>query len=165
MQTGPGYWLIPDTGELSRVETTHDAWLLVSANQRIIGLTPSKIRVLDGLDPQRDLDEIRMVGVRPGLIRIRDRQRNLTFQFDAPPGRVQSVLRAIADALPSLFTGAEHFMLLHNLHDDAHAEVWTTEFVRKLNNGEPVLTPRPEPIPENEELRHKMDRLLKDTSD
>lgn len=38
------------------------------------------------------------------------------------------------------------------------------EFLRKLQSGELVLTPRPAPIPENEELRRKMDRLLKDAA-
>jgi hypothetical protein len=161
MHSGPGYWLAPDTGSVYQVETTHDSWLLASANQQTVGLTPSESRVLNSLDPQRDFDEIRMVGVWAGLIRIRDRHRNLTFQFDAPPSRVQAVLRAIAESLPKLFNGVEHFMLLHNLHDDAHAAIWTTEFLRKLDSGEPVLTARKKPIPENDTLRQRMDRLLK----
>jgi len=160
MKSGPGYWLAPDTGSVYQVETTHDAWLLASANQQIVGLTSNEIRVLNSLDPVREIDEIRMVGVRAGLIRIRDRHRNLTFQFDAPPSRVQAVLRAIAESLPKLFNGMEHFMLLHNLRDDAHAAVWTTEFLRNLNGGEPVLTARKKPIPENDTLRQRMDLLL-----
>jgi hypothetical protein len=87
------------------------------------------------------------------------------MQFDAPPSRVQSALRAIAKALPNLFSGAEHFLLLHNFHDDAHADVWTTEFLRKLDSGEPVLTPTAKPIPQNDRLRQRMDLLLKDTAD
>ena len=51
-------------------------------------------------------------------------------------------------------------MLLDNLHDDAHAAVWTKDFARKLNDGEPVLTPRPKSIPENDALRQRMDLLL-----
>ena len=90
MQSGPGYWLVPKTGNVYQVETTHDRWLLVSANQKTVGLTPTEIGVLSGLDPQRDLDEIRMVGLRAGVIRIRDRRRNLTFQFDASPNRLQA---------------------------------------------------------------------------
>lgn len=111
----------------------------------------------------KEIDEIRMIGVRAGLIRIRDRSRNLTIQFDAPPSRVQAVLRAIAESLPKLFSGVEHFILLNNLHDDAHAAVWTTEFARKLNDGESVLTPRP--IPENNALRQRMNQMLKNTAD
>jgi len=128
-------------------------------NQATVGLTPQQSRVIESLDPVREIDEIRMVGVRAGLIRIRDRHQNLTIQFSAPPSRGQSVLRAIADALPRLFTGVEHYLLLHNLHDDGHAAVWTQEFCRKVDNDEPVLTAR-EPIPENEELRQRMDLLL-----
>jgi len=158
MPSGPGYWLVPSDGTLHTV-VTHNDWLLDPANQAKVGLTQKQARVLKSLDPVTEIDEIRMVGVLAGLIRIRDRHRNLTMQFYAPPSGVRAVLRAIADALPKLFHGADHYLLLHNLQDDSHASVWTTEFVEKLDRGEPVLLAR-EPIPANEELRQRMISLL-----
>ena len=165
MLQGKGYWLDSRSGEVYEVDPTHNDWMLVPDNQKTVGLPLHHVEVLRSLDPVCEIDEIRMIGLRAGFIRIRDRHRNLTMQFDAPPSRVQSVLRAIAKALPKLFSGAEHYMLMHNMHDDAHAEVWTTEFLRKLNDGESVLTPRPKPIPENDILRQRMDRLMADAAD
>ena len=88
-----------------------------------VGFTTEQKSVLELLDPVKEIDEIRMVGCRKGLIRIRHRRNNITFQFDAPPNRLEPTMHAIADALPKLFDGPEHYLLMHNLHDDAHAEL------------------------------------------
>lgn len=159
MTDGPGYWLDPRTDTVFRVETTHDAWLLDPANRAKVGLTPKQGRVIDSLDPRSQIDEIRMVAVLAGLIRVRDRHRHLTIQFSASPSRLESALHAIEKALPRLFTGVEHYLLIHNLFDDAHAAIWTPEFARRLASGEAVLSARKR-IAANDELRQRMDSLL-----
>ena len=71
MPSGIGFWLDPRSGALHRV-TTHNDWMIDTNNQKKIGLGPTEVGVLDNLDPVKEIDEIRMVGVMWGLIRIRD---------------------------------------------------------------------------------------------
>lgn len=162
MKSGPGFWLDPDTECVYQVETTHNDWMLCSENQQKIGLPAQHVEALETLDPIREIDEIRMVGVIFGLIRVRDYQRHLSIQFYSQSKEVIVTLKAIESALPKLFSGIEHFLHLHNLFDDSHAKLWSPEFIQKLKEGETILEPAGEAIEYNEKLRKKMERLLKE---
>jgi len=80
MSSGPGFWLNLKDGALHRV-TTHNDWLLDPQNQKKVGLTTKQVEVLVTLDPVKQIDEIRMVGVMHGLVRFRDYYRHVSVQF------------------------------------------------------------------------------------
>jgi len=164
MPSGPGFWLDPSNSVLHKV-TTHNDWMIVTNNQKQIGLGPTEVSVLDNLDPVKEIDEIRMVGVMSGLIRIRDYGNRVSVQFHASPSEVNAVLRAVVKAIPGVTNDRFPFLTLQNLSDDTVALIHLSELVAKLNAGEPVLIPREKPIPENEELRQRMDLLMADAAD
>lgn len=160
MQSGPGYWLDPRDGEVYEVDT-HNDWILRSENQRKIGLPDRHVEVLKSLDPVREIDEIRMVGVIFGLIRVRDYHKHLSIQFFSSSEKASSTLNAIDHALPKLIPGREHYLMLHNLADDSHSMLWSGEFKKKLQAGDSILQAAKDVIEYNEALRRKMRELLR----
>ncbi len=163
MPTGPGYWLDPRSGALHLV-TTHNDWLLVPENQKKAGLGPTEVAVLDNLDPVQEIDEIRMVGVMAGLIRIRDYLNRVSVQFWATDPEVAEALQAAVEAMPAVSSDRFPFLTIQNLRDDSTARVHLPDLVAKLRAGETVLHTA-ERIPYNDELRRKMDRLLEEAAD
>ena len=159
MPTGPGFWLDPRNGALHRV-TTHNDWLIDPQNQKKVGLTPTQIEVLATLDPVKEIDEIRMVGVMARLIRIRDYANRVSVQFYAPPAETEQSLRAAVKAMPTVSSDKHPFLTIQNLHDDSTARIHLSALVAKLQKEESVLHPSTEPILYNNALRRKMDRLL-----
>ena len=161
---GPGYWLDRTTKALHRVDT-HNDWLLRANNQQAVSLNPRYVSVLSTLDPQQEIDEIRMIGVRAGLIRFRDYQNRLSIQFFDHPSHVQMPLDLIAETLPRVFEGVEHFLTIQNLYDDSKAAIWSQELIRRLDNGEAIMEVHEDPdgIPYNVTLRKKIDALLNES--
>lgn len=159
MQSGPGYWLDPRDGEVYEVDT-HNDWILRPENQQKIGLPARHVEVLNSLDSVREIDEIRMVGVMFGLIRVRDYHKHLSIQFFALQGKVLSALNTIDNALPKLIPGREHYLMLHNLTDDSSAKLWSGEFAENLQKCKTILQPAEDVIEYNEALRRKMKELL-----
>ena len=159
MPIGPGYWLDPRSGALHHV-TTHNDWLLVPENQKKAGLGPTEVGVLNSLDPVQEIDEIRMVGVMAGLIRIRDYLNRVSVQFWESGLEVGNVLQAVVATIPAVSGDRFPFLTIQNLRDDSTARIHVSDLVAKLGTGEKVLHTA-ERIPYNEELRRKMDRLLK----
>jgi len=158
MPTGPGFWLDPRNGALHRV-TTHNDWLLDPENQKKVGLTTKQIEVLATLDPAKEIDEIRMIGVMSGLIRIRDYGNRVSVQFYAPPAESEQSLRAAVKAMPTVSSDKHPFLTIQNLHDDSTARIHLSVLVAKLRAGESVLQPVKR-IEYNELLRQRMDVLL-----
>ena len=159
MPTGPGFWLDPSNGVLHRV-VTHNDWLLDPKNQAKVGLTPKQVRVLESLDAVREIDEIRMVGVMSGLIRIRDYGNRVSVQFHASPPEVGQLLQSVVEAMPAVTCDNFPCFAIQNLRDDATIHIHLADLESKLRAGDSVLQPRAEPISYNESLRRKMDRLL-----
>ena len=164
MPQGKGYWLEPQTGTLYEVET-HDRWLLAPKNQVTVGLTPTQVRVLQSLDPVREIDEIRLCGCLAGLVRLRDNFRHVTVQFYCEPERIVEVLRAVAQAMPGVTGDKFPALIVQNLIDDSISRIHLTDLDAKLDAGEAVLQPSAEHIEYNIRLREKMDRLLRDAAD
>lgn len=160
MESGPGYWLDPRDGEVYEVDT-HNDWLLRSENQQQLELPSRYIEVLNSLDPIREIDEIRMVGVMFGIIRVRDYHRHLSIQFfSSSKERVSANLDTIIDALPQLMPGQEHYLVIHNLADDSYAKLWSGDLTTKAESESSVLHPAEGVVEYNEALRQKMKSLL-----
>jgi hypothetical protein len=158
MPSGPGYWLDPKSDALHRV-STHNDWLLIAENQQAIGLSPLQIAVLGGFDPAREIDEIRMIGVMHGLIRIREydsrNDQRVSVQFYGEPSHVNDYLRIICDVLPRVASQSNPNLTIQNLFDDAVARLTFDKLVRKLQAGEPILASAG-PIEANQALRAKV---------
>jgi hypothetical protein len=117
---GPGYWLNPDTGQCVRVATTHDEWVRNEANAEGIGLSQAAHQKIMQYPPTA-IDEIRMVAVQAGLVRIREHERYTSVQFAAQPDRVTPILRAVVVALTELEVHPDTVLKIDNLllHDSA----------------------------------------------
>ena len=157
MPTGKGFWLDPKTGQLHRV-TTHNDWLLDARNQEKAGLSPAQVQVLNLLAPSAE-DEIRMVGVMAGLIRLRDYCRHVSVQFYCQADQANEMLSAAVAVLPQVTSDPHCEVVAQNLLDDSVARLSVAELRRKLEAGETVLESA-EPIPFNEELRQRVAGLL-----
>jgi hypothetical protein len=159
MPSGPGYWFDPTRDRLYRV-TTHNDWLLLPQNQAAVGLTDKEKRVLASLDPDRQIDEIRMVGVMHGLIRFREYSNRLSVQFYCDSSRSNEILKAVAHVVPRVTTNAVPYLTVHNLYDDSVARLPLKEVAEKLTRGNVVLRPSEDIYKENNELRKRMAELL-----
>jgi hypothetical protein len=115
---GAGYWLNPNTGQCVRVGTTHDEWVRHRGNAESIGLPEA---VCDAIMqyPATAVDEIRLVAVNWGLVRIREHPRYTSIQFAACADRVTPILRAVLVALKAAQVHPDTTLKIDNLllHD------------------------------------------------
>lgn len=94
MAMGEGYWLNPRTDQ-SWVVTRHELWILKPENAKLIGIPDEEFARLQSLNPVRDVDEIRMAGIKAGLVRIRSHQNRISVQFSAPAHYVREILWSV----------------------------------------------------------------------
>jgi hypothetical protein len=153
-----GFWLDPRNGNLYEV-TTHNDWLLVAHNQDLVGLGAKQRQILASFDPITEIDEIRMVGVIHGLIRIRKRRNEVSVQFYSPDSQVNNVLKMIATAIPRAILGENLQLKIHNLFDDSGAQLELYQLVQSLADKLIVLETRGL-IDYNSNLRQKVIALL-----
>lgn len=115
---GAGYWLRPETGQCIKVATTHDEFVRDRANAENLGLSASAFNEIMRFPPTA-LDEIRLVAVRSGLVRIREHRRYLSVQYMAESDRVQPLLRIVVTALHGVGIHPDTWMVVDNLllHD------------------------------------------------
>ena len=69
--TVAGFWLNPKTKQCVQVATTHNEWLRDRQNVASIGLPESAYEEVMRFSPSQE-DEIRLVAIRLGLVRIRE---------------------------------------------------------------------------------------------
>ena len=94
-----GYWLNPQSGEAFSV-TRHQDWILEHASDW--GLQ----QAVQGLDADRDEDQIRLLGCQAGLVRVRDYGLRMSVQFWAEdPAKVRQVQQAVFAFLPKIQAG------------------------------------------------------------
>ena len=136
-----GYWLRPDTGECVQVATTHDEWLQNQKNAEDLGLLPEACKEIMGYAPTA-VDEIRLVGVRHGLVRIREHKRHVSVQFWAELNCLNSVLQAVVKALNGVGIHPDTRLVIDNLLSDERVAMTLRELEAALENGEMVLGSR-----------------------
>lgn len=159
MPTGRGFWFDPHTNALYEV-VTHNDWLLDPEHQRRVGLPPEHVQVLASLDPVREIDEIRMVGLLAGLIRLRDYYRHVSVQFYAVPSAVPGLLSQTTAALPHVTTDRHPQLVVQNLRDDSIARLDLSQLLQELAADRPVLEPVDEPMKYNATLRDRVRNML-----
>lgn len=82
--TGPGYWLNPANERWVAV-TRHELTMCDAAALAGLGVGPEVIVAAQQISPygREDVDKLRILGIRSGLIRIRDQGLYISVQFDA----------------------------------------------------------------------------------
>ena len=110
---GAGHWLNPTTGQCEQV-TTHDEWIRDEKNAVSIGL-PDFIYRQIRLLPGSAIDEIRILALRGGLVRIRQHKRYTSVQFWAEADRVETILYSVVRALEALEVHPDERLEVDNL--------------------------------------------------
>ena len=111
---GAGYWLNPATGQCVRVATTHDEWVRDRGNAESIGLPKAAYDAIMQ-HPATAVDEIRLVALNWGLVRIREHPRYTSIQFTAHAHRVTPILRAVLLALKAAQVHPDTTLVIDNL--------------------------------------------------
>ena len=75
---GPGYWLNPITGRYYRV-VNHSPWIFDLAYARSAGLSERYITAIRQFDPIRNDDEVRLLAVLGGLVRVREHTGRMQY--------------------------------------------------------------------------------------
>ena len=108
---GPGYWLNPATGTLVQVPISHNEWLRDRNNVKSIGLPDAVYDEVMRHD-DTDIDAIRFIGLRNGLVRIRKWAQYLSIQFMVTESHV---LETIAMTLGDLEVHPDTRLQIDNL--------------------------------------------------
>jgi hypothetical protein len=133
-----GYWLKPDDGKCVKI-TTHDAWVRDAKNAEDLGI-PADVYAEIMRYPEDAQDEIRILALRCGLVRVRENKWDTSVQFWAAANRVESVLRAIVTALHSVSLHPDTRLIIGNLLPQERVSVTLRELEAHLESGEAVFS-------------------------
>ena len=133
-----GYWLNPNTGKCVRVDTTHDAWVRDRTNIENIGLPQAAYDAVMEF-PETAIDEIRLVALDYGLVRVREHPRYTSVQFSAQPFQITPILQAVVTTLTELKLHSDTTLLIDNLLLHESARTGLGELQNKLAKGLPVF--------------------------
>ena len=134
---GAGYWLNPNTGKCVRI-TTHDEWVRDWANAQSIGLPKAAYDAIMK-HPPTAVDEIRIVAIESGLVRIREHPRYTSVQFSAHAHQIKQVLQAIIVALTELKMHPDTTLVIDNLLLNYSASLSVADLKSRLDNDQPVF--------------------------
>ena len=135
---GNGYWLNPNNDKCLQV-TTHDAWIQEPQNAKAIGLPDYVYQDIAKLQAS-DVDEIRMLAIHAGLVRIRDYGNYTAVQFAADPQRVPIVLWSILVVLKGELKMHPYTELrIDNLKMKDSVTLTLDDLHNRLKNDQPVL--------------------------
>jgi hypothetical protein len=135
---GAGYWLNPDTGKCVQVITTHDEWVRDNANARSMGV-PQWVYDEIMRHPPTAVDEIRLLALHCGLVRMREHPRYLSIQFAAERHRITRVLLAIATALSDLTIHADTNIRMDNLLLNDSLSITVAELQSRVESQQRVF--------------------------
>jgi len=133
-----GYWLNPDRHQLVEVPDTHDAFVRDKNNALSLGLSESVYETIIQ-HPPTAVDEIRLLAVQAGLVRIREHRRYTSIQFAAERERVTSILRAVVEALSSVQLHPDTFLKIDNLLPGDSTSLTFADLAERLDKSEIVL--------------------------
>lgn len=135
---GAGYWLNPDTGKCVQVRTTHDEWVRDNENARSLGI-PQWVYDEIMRHPPTAIDEIRVLALHCGLVRMREHPNYFSIQFAAVDDHLHSVLSAIAAALKDLHIHADTDIHMDNLLLGQSLSIANGELQRRIETQIPVF--------------------------
>lgn len=125
---GEGYWIRAKDGDIDRV-TKHEQWLKNKWNLKKWDLEPLGPELAKYNEFNKaHVDEIRMIGLRAGLIRVRENMGTISIQFWAPRQKVSDYLYNTAQALKSVnLYGLQAYV--HNLYYNDSVVIPWQEFL------------------------------------
>ncbi len=93
---GEGYWLNPANRNWVLV-SRHELTMCDEARMNELGLDPRIIEAAQRISPYspEGEDQLRRLGIKSGLIRVRDHGNYISVQFDAPATAEASLLRFV----------------------------------------------------------------------
>lgn len=99
MAQGEGYWYNPKTNIAIQV-SRHEVDLKNPSTQKKLNLAPTAVDALNDLTPSpKNEDKIKMLGVRVGLVRVRDWQKFTSVQFYDSGNKAKDVLFSLAQLI------------------------------------------------------------------
>lgn len=131
---GTGYWLNPSSGE-AELASAHEDWIKQKASDPAQaahwGIPQSALELTDA-------DELRLLGIKAGLVRIRIVRSDFTAQFAVERYKVRNVLWALQTFIEK-HSIRPYYMRLNNLQYNDWAEMEYKTFAEKLKMDEPIL--------------------------
>ena len=129
LMSGRGFWLNPLNGKWAEVRR-HELAMQNSALLKHLGVESSVIDVAQGISPfSRDGEnELRLLGIRSGLIRVRDQGRYVAVQFDAPESAEVALLRFVHSFLEAVAMWRPH-VCIGNLRTNHEQMLTWSEFL------------------------------------
>lgn len=159
---GEGYWIRAKDGKTQQV-TRHEKWLKNDQNLETFDLLDYKplLDEYSAFNPQHQ-DEIRLIGMKAGLVRVRDNAGTISVQFDLPRNAVTAALYNVAEALRAVNMWGNQ-VALHNLRYDDRATVPWKEFLDNTVKGERMLINEDGPgdVPYDRKLIDTIDAKLR----
>ncbi len=110
---GPGHYLNATTGQIVLV-TTHNDWIRNAANAASVGLPDDFYRQIMLL-PDTAIDEIRILALKGGLVRIRQHKWHTSVQFWTGADQVGTIVDAVVKALAELKIHPDERLEIGNL--------------------------------------------------
>lgn len=135
---GAGYWLNPDTGKCVQVATTHDEWVRDNDNASSMGV-PQWVYDEIVRYPPTAVDEIRLLALHCGLVRMREHPRYLSIQFAAERSRLSHIISAIALTLRDLPIHADTNIQMDNLLLGESLSITVAELQSRTEAQQPVF--------------------------
>ncbi len=135
---GAGYWLNPDTGQCVRVATTHDEWVRDRGNAESIGLSKHAYANIMK-HPATAVDEIRLLALHDGLVRIREHPRYTSIQVAAHAHRVTPILRAVLVTLKAAQVHTDTTLKIDNLLSNGSVTIGLGELGEKVARDQSIF--------------------------
>jgi len=129
LMSGRGFWLNPLNGKWAEVRR-HELAMQNSALLKHLGVESSVIDVAQGISPFSRVgeNELRLLGIRSGLIRVRDQGRYVAVQFDAPESAEVALLRFVHSFLEAVAMWRPH-VCIGNLRTNHEQMLTWSEFL------------------------------------
>ena len=156
---GKGYWLDPKTQQ-SWVVDRHERWVL--ENPKLNRLPPDVHQYLLTLNPDQEMDQIRLAASKAGLIRIRDYDSKISVQFSVDRTKIKAYLWTIFEFLDPLVTWKDTTIVLGNFATRDEVQLSFRDFTTKLQNDETIMREEyvPADIPIDTELSEKLKKAF-----
>ena len=115
-----GYWIHPERNQIVKVDNTHDRWLRNRQHALDLGLPESAFQEIMSY-AATEIDPIRMVGVRHGLVRVREHRRHSSVQHWTEADRAGSILAAVVRVLGGVVHPDERLVIDNLLTGESRA--------------------------------------------
>ncbi len=120
-----------------QVATTHDAWIRERTNADRIGLPECRYCQIMQY-PETAIDEIRLVGLQAGLVRIREHRWYLSVQFAVQSDQVTRILESVCRALVAVGVHPDTRLVIDNLLTNDSVAVSLGRLGAELERGQSV---------------------------